>query len=128
MFALADEKCVIDDVLVVEGKVESDSYSGKARVVADNVSNLREVRHAHVKRLLLKMLDRAQTESLIAQLPFLMKPFCSGGTCPVFIDYQGEEARAELALGDQWRVQLGSDLIKQLRHCCGTDCVLLEYR
>ena len=120
------DKCVVDGVLVVQGKVESDNYSGKARIVAETICSLEEIRNTNVRRLLLTLPDRVQAEELIAQLPLLIKPYC-GGHCPVYIDYQGEKARAQFSLGASWKVTLDAELIKQLRYCCGEQHVLLEY-
>lgn len=50
------------------------------------------------------------------------------GACPLTLDYRGENARALLQFGDQWRIDPTDSLIQTLRDQFGRDNVFLQYR
>lgn len=116
----------LDRLLVIGGNVELDDYSGSPRVVAEKVLTLMELREAHAKRLILKLGVQSNAAVMVDQLQLLLKPYV-GGSCPVVIHYSGKEAQCHLVLGQSWRVSPASELIQQLRHCCGDESVMLEY-
>jgi DNA polymerase III subunit alpha len=117
---------VVDEPLVIVGKVEKDDFSGGVRLVSDKVMTLMSVREQHVKRLLLKLPEEQRSADVVSQLSLVIKPFC-GGSCPVVIGYQGDSSSVDIRLGDQWRVRPEMALVKQLQQALGSDAVILEY-
>ena len=125
-FKQAQDKLETGAVLAVTGKVEKDDYSGGARVLGETVQTLAEIRSARVKRLVLRLHHDRDIDACLTQLPLIMQPF-SSGSVPVIIGYYGEKAKGALRLAQQWSVRPETELIDQLRQCCGDDAVLLEY-
>ena len=99
-----------DQVLIVEGKVSEDGYTGGLRVVADQLLDLDAARARFAKELRLSCNGGSDAQRLLAML----KPYVNGNTS-VTVDYQNECARGELELGMAWRVTLDEHLLSALR-------------
>jgi DNA polymerase-3 subunit alpha len=63
----------------------------------------------------------------IAKLMAVLEPF-KGGTCPVGISYASTLAKANLQLGDEWRVHPTDELVARLRTLLGSSAVEVRYR
>jgi DNA polymerase-3 subunit alpha len=113
-------------LLVVQGVVMHDEYSGGLRMRVSNVFDIHMARQHFVQRLVLKIEPHMATENVTEQLIEILKPYCPG-KCPVFIQYAKENAQAELKLGDTWRVNADAPLLKALIDWLGHDQVSLEY-
>jgi DNA polymerase-3 subunit alpha len=100
-----------DELLIVEGKVSRDDYSGGLRVTADKVFDLNAARTWFARELHLSC--NGQSDGF--RLKELLGPYRSGeGGCPVRISYHNGLATCEISLGDGWRVQLRDHLIESL--------------
>jgi DNA polymerase-3 subunit alpha len=98
-----------DELLLVEGKVQDDAYSGGLRITADKLYTLAEARGRYARSLRLTMNGGSDAKRLQA----LLTPF-RNGPCPVRLTYRNGDAVAELPLPENWRVRLDDDLIKGL--------------
>ncbi len=103
-----------DELLLVEGKVQRDDYSGGLRVSADKLMTLAEARGRHARVLKLAMNGNSNGETA-SHLRNILAPYrAQSGTCPVRIVYRNAEAETELTLPEAWRVRLEDGLIAQL--------------
>ncbi|MBS1191339.1 MAG: polymerase subunit alpha [Rhodocyclaceae bacterium] len=109
LFEAERAKIVTDEVLVVEGKVRYDEFSGGNAVAADKLMTLGEARARFAKHLLLKMNGQADA----ARLKTLLAPF-GPGPAAVRIRYRNQAAECELVLGDANRVRLDDALLAEL--------------
>jgi DNA polymerase-3 subunit alpha len=50
-----------------------------------------------------------------------------GGTCPVFVEYQGAHSTSLIQLGESWRVRPEEDCLTRLRKRVGAENVRLHY-
>jgi DNA polymerase-3 subunit alpha len=101
-----------DELLLVEGKVQRDDYSGGLRVTADRLYTLGEARSRYAKLLRLAM--NGDTVSGDARrLQALLAPY-RNGACPVRLAYRNGEAEAEIPLSEAWRVRLDDALLAAL--------------
>ncbi|OHC66288.1 MAG: DNA polymerase III subunit alpha [Rhodocyclales bacterium GWA2_65_19] len=98
-----------DELLLVEGKVQKDDYSGGLRITADKLYTLAEARGRYARSLRLVMNGGSDARRLQA----LLAPF-RNGPCPVRLSYRNGDAAAELPLPESWRVRLDDALIKGL--------------
>ncbi|MDO8787495.1 MAG: DNA polymerase III subunit alpha [Sulfuritalea sp.] len=98
-----------DELLLVEGKVQKDDYSGGLRITADKLYTLAEARGRFARSLRLTMNGGSDAKHLQA----LLAPF-RNGPCPVRLSYHNGDAVAELPLPESWRVRLDDALIKGL--------------
>lgn len=115
-----------DTLLIVEGEVSIDEFTGSNRVMARRILDITRAREMHAQRLLLKIQAEKVNSSLLTQLQLTMSPYCPG-RCPVFIEYQREEVRVELALGNQWRVQPTDSLFDSLSRILGDAAIEWKY-
>ena len=100
-----------DELLIVEGKVNRDDYSGGLRVTADKVFDLNTARTLYARELHLTCNGRSDSN----RLKELLGPYRNGeGGCPVRIAYHNGQAACEISLGNGWRVQLHDRLIESL--------------
>ena len=65
-------------------------------------------------------------DSLQQELARLLQPY-KGEGCRVSIEYQRNDAVAEVSLGDAWRVSPDDQLIQNLRDRYGADQVQFDY-
>jgi DNA polymerase III subunit alpha len=120
------ELLIVDEPIVIVGKVEKDNYTGGPRMLAEKILTLLAVREQSLRRLFLKLPQDMRNSAAVTQLSVIMKPFV-GGKCPVTIGYQGEVGSADIQLGEQWCVHPEMSLVKQLCHYYGEENVVLEY-
>jgi DNA polymerase-3 subunit alpha len=115
-----------DALLIVQGDVVHDEFSGGLRMRVGKVLSLSEARAEYVKRLVLKIRPPISEGTFVEVVSEKLRPFCQG-SCPVYIQYAHESAHAELRLGDTWRVNPDTALLNTLREWLGDEQVILEY-
>ena len=98
-----------DELLLVEGKVQKDDFSGGLRISADKLYTLAEARGRYARGLQLTMNGGSDARRLQA----LLAPF-RNGPCPVRLNYRNGDAVAELPLPENWRVRLDDALLAGL--------------
>lgn len=128
VFEAAREKISQDAILVVEGQVSFDDYSGQLKVRGKSVRSLLEARAAHVRslQLTLRESDFNGGCSFSQQFRQLLEPSLNG-QCPVMINYERSDARARVKLGESWKIKPSDELIQRLRDQFGDDAVRLNY-
>jgi DNA polymerase-3 subunit alpha len=100
---------VTDEVLVIEGKVSYDDFSGGNRVVADSLMTLGEARARFARYLSLKI----NTQADVHRLRALLQPF-TPGPAQIRVRYRNPLAECELLLGQRLQVRLDDALIEAL--------------
>ena len=122
-------KISVDEVLVVEGKVQRDDFSGGYRVVADQLLSLGEARARFAKCLRVSLNGHARAGGAAAaqKLRDLLEPFRNGAT-PVRLKYRNGVAECELGLSEAWRVRLDEPLIDGLAEWLSADNVEVVYQ
>jgi DNA polymerase-3 subunit alpha len=98
-----------DQLLIVEGRVANDEFSGGLRVSAEKLFDLQTARNRYARGIRI----RCNGASSGAKLKELLGPYRSG-SLPVKIEYYNKGATCEILLGDEWRVDLSEDLIRSL--------------
>jgi DNA polymerase-3 subunit alpha len=98
-----------DELLVVEGKVTFDEFSGSVRVSAENLYDLQAARARYARAIRL----HCNGGSSGGRLRELLEPY-RNGSCPVSIVYANRSAACEINLGDAWRVHPHDELIRSL--------------
>ena len=116
-----------DKVLVVQGGLAFDEYSGGMRLTADKIFEIDQARELYAKRLVLAVHSSLAGNGFMHSLAEVLKPFCQG-SCPVGIRYSADAARAQLTLGEQWWVHPTDELLHRLRELAGDSRVEVVYR
>ncbi|MBK9019040.1 MAG: DNA polymerase III subunit alpha [Sulfuritalea sp.] len=112
-----------DELLLVEGKVQKDDFSGGLRITADKLHTLAEARGRYARGLRLTMNGGSDAKRLQA----LLAPF-RNGPCPVRLSYSNGAAMAELPLPDGWRVRLDDALLAGLADWLKAENVKVIYQ
>ncbi|MGH8737192.1 MAG: DNA polymerase III subunit alpha [Burkholderiales bacterium] len=119
------DKLKEDALLVVQGKVQRDEFSGGFRVTAEELLDLAAVRERFAARLRLDMNGRADARRLVE----VLSPYrgAGGGACSVFVHYVNGFASCDVALGEAWRVRLDAELLEQLSRWLAPENVQVIY-
>jgi DNA polymerase III subunit alpha len=123
-------KIVTDDVLVVEGKISNDEFSGGLRIIADRLMTLGDARDRFAGELRLRINgevgESGGPATAVARLEALLLPFRNGGS-RIRVSYRNDAAEADLPFGDRWRVRLDDALLDSLREWLPGDAVDVVY-
>jgi DNA polymerase-3 subunit alpha len=111
-----------DQLLIVEGKVANDEFSGGLRISAEKLFDLSTARNRYARGIRI----RCNGASSGAKLKELLGPYRSG-SLPVKIEYYNKGASCEILLGDDWRVSLSDDLIRSLEEWVKPENVQIVY-
>ena len=85
LFEKHRDKLKEDALLIVQGKVQRDEFSGGLRVTADELYDLAALRARYAARLRLEMNGKARRK----QLMDVLAPYRTGhGACPVLVHYE----------------------------------------
>jgi DNA polymerase III subunit alpha len=127
-FAKYREKLNKDKLLIIEGEIQRDEYTGNTRVLAKKILDITEARENHAKNLTIKLSKSAIKPTLLNDLQNIMSNFCPG-TCPARIVYHSPELNTQvhLSLGNSWKVRPADDLLKDLRANFGEESISIEY-
>ncbi len=119
------DQLVKDRVLVVEGTVSLDEYSGGCRMSAERILSIDEARATYARGIEID-LQRGGNGSVSRGLAEALAPFRSG-ECPVWINYRGAGAAARMRLGQEWRVRPTDELLGRLGALAGANGVRVLY-
>ncbi|WP_461480488.1 DNA polymerase III subunit alpha [Porticoccus sp.] len=126
IFRAHREKIDKDALLVLEGQVSEDDYTGGLKMRAESVRNLVEARANYLKGIAIQLHRDRLSGACLEQLADIMSPYREG-SCPVRIHYRSDSAAGEIALGEQWAVAPEDDLLHKLRDLFGNGGVQLRF-
>lgn len=117
-----------DQLVIVEGRVSHDEFSGGVRVNARKLYDLSALRNNRAS--FLKIMCNGQSDAL--KLKTLLKPYCVSASdeargCPIKIEYHNQTSKVELMLGNDWRVDLHDELIASLSEWLSKNNVKILY-
>ncbi len=121
---------VRDKLLIAEGAVAVDSFSGALRLTVEKLYDIGQAREAFARAIHLTWAateNARHTRVFVKQLEAVLLPF-RGGNCPVDIDYSSQFAKASLRFGDDWRVHPDDELISRLQALPEIAAVVVKYR
>ena len=119
-----------DALLVAEGGVAIDDFSGMLRLTVDKLYGIEDARNQYARCLSLQWAntdEECDARSFVDKLDETLQPF-KGGSCPVVLGYRSARAKSSLQLGDEWRVHPSDELVLRLKRLLGADSVEVRYR
>ena len=117
---------VKDKLLVVEGTVSVDEYSGGFKMSAEQMFDIDQAREQYARRLEIGIDGNRLGSGFPGSLAQVLEPFREG-RCQVCLDYHGNAALAKLLLGPEWRVRPSEVLLHRLKELAGEDKVRVVY-
>ena len=115
-----------NQIYIVHGKVEEDSFNQNIRMLVESIEHLDIKRAQLAKRLVIFVESQSHVDKLLADLPPVIQPF-AGGDCPIHVFYKKDEAKAKIELGKNWSVHPKNALLAQLKQLCGEEWVKVGY-
>jgi len=117
-----------DQLLIIEGRISHDDFSGGNRVNVRKLFNLPAARSHYAS--MLKISCNGQSDA--AKLTSILTPYRKAEAtdlklCPIKIEYHNKSSQASLMLGDSWRVELQDDLIRHLEGWLSKENVKILY-
>lgn len=118
-----------DALLIIEGKVSRDDYSGGLRVSAERVYDLAGARTRFAQSLRLSCTGSCKSQfNGGGKLGAILSPYrLEEGGCPVWIDYRNGVATCQIHLGAAWRVRLDGRLLESLQDWLEKEAVNIIY-
>ncbi|KUI98443.1 DNA polymerase III subunit alpha [Vibrio sp. MEBiC08052] len=115
-----------DKILVLNGQVSFDDFSGGLKMTVREVMDLDSAREKYAKSLSLSITQTQIDEPFFERFSRILEPHRSGSV-PIHIYYQRVDARAKLTLGTEWRVTPNDTLLDELKQLLGPGQVELEF-
>jgi DNA polymerase-3 subunit alpha len=115
-----------DKVLVIQGVLGLDDYSGGLQVTAQAIYDINQARETYARRVVVGVESRQTGNGFMHSLAEILQPFREG-RCRICIDYLGGTAAARIALGDDWTVHPTDELLHRLQEFAGEERVAVEY-
>lgn len=113
-------------LLVIEGEVGVDNFSGSMRVRALKIKTLEQARNDLAKGLILRLDAESIDDVKLAELAKIIDPY-RGGTCNVFVSYKLKNISAKMALGSKFKVKLQNEFLCKLRQLLDNENVTVSY-
>lgn len=126
LFAQSRDYLVKDSLLVVEGQLSVDEYTGGFKMRADRVYNIDEARANFAKRVEIDVDAKTAGNGFIDSLKEILAS-ARDGDCPVIVRYHNNEAVANIRLGADWQISPKDAVIEQLQAFAGNDNVRVLY-
>jgi DNA polymerase-3 subunit alpha len=86
-----------------------------------------QARAVFSRRLVIEVTAEQAGNGFVDELKEILGPV-SQGKCPVYLHYHGQQAEAEIALGDEWKISPTNTLLERLSRLAGESNVHLLYR
>jgi DNA polymerase-3 subunit alpha len=100
-----------DEIIVVEGLVSGDDFSGGYRVSAQKIMTLAEAKSRFARGVQVSL--RGPGDDICSALQATFVPY-RNGSARVWLDYSNARARARLELGEEWSVKACEELVAAL--------------
>lgn len=115
-----------DRLVIVEGTLSFDDYSGRQRLTVERVLDIDQARASFARHLRIGLRGSVTANGLAARLAKTLDPF-RDGTIPVWLDYRNETATTTLVLGKEWNVLPSDELLARLARIEAAESVELIY-
>jgi DNA polymerase-3 subunit alpha len=120
-----------DRLLIVEGEVSEDDYSGGLKVSVQQILTMPQARTIFSKGLRLSIApDFAQGKGL-QQLLGILTPHQVRGDAPAAkleLQYENSVGRGVIRCASPWRIEVEDDMLQELAYLLGDDAVKMRYR
>ena len=115
-----------DAIVVIEGEVQVDEFTDRAKLRASNVLSMQEARRRYARRIAVD-LDHIDA-NVTTMLKETLMPFVEEDGCAVSVCYGNTTAEGQFLLGDRWRVVPSDELLANLGQHFGAEAVSVVFR
>jgi len=121
------ELLILDQLVIIEGEVSLDQFSGGLKMRCLQVLSLDNARHQAAKYLKIMIDPNSIKENFSQCLQDIFKPHQIPTGCPIRVVCEHQQAEVTLKLGEDWRVQPKQSLINALKVVSGVESVQVAY-
>jgi DNA polymerase-3 subunit alpha len=114
-----------DKVIIVEAVVSKDDYSGGLKAIARDVMEISETRIKYANSIKVQHSLMHTAKEMTKQLKNALIPDSTG--CPIVYQYENNQARVDIQLGDEWRVRPTDEQLYALQDIFGSKSVNMDY-
>jgi DNA polymerase-3 subunit alpha len=111
VYATYADLMVKDSIVVIEGNVAKDDFTGGYKITANHIMSLGDAKARYAKGIDLAV--SGPDDSLCTSLAATFSPYRKG-TSRVYLHYRNQRARVSLELGADWTVKPSEELIAAL--------------
>lgn len=111
------------DMLVIEGEVAHDDFSGGTKMTANVLYTIPLARSRFARFLELRL--KPQHQNILNAIQTLLK--AHSGSCPIQFAYINQYAKVQLSVDKQWYVEPRDELIEFLTNLIGEEGVAMRY-
>ncbi len=115
VFERVHASLVVGEVLVVEGEISLDDYTGQAKMLIQSVYTVAQARSLYTQGLMLTLAPDAHERLSVLHAVLKSSP----GVSEVRVRYCNEEACGTWLFGPQWKVTVSDDLLTRLKLILG---------
>lgn len=115
-----------DKLVVIEGKIGHDNFTGSIAATAETVYDIDYARQHFGKAVRVEVQSDAEAAQWVDQLRERLTPFC-GGQMPLELAYRNEEASVLVQLSEDWQVRPSDTLISVLSELNCSTSVNIRY-
>lgn len=121
------ELVVKDQLVIVQGDLSVDEYSGGFRMSCQQIMTIEYARQYYGKYLLLHLDKTILQQDFTSALAKIIKQFRVANALPIYFAYRTEDATARLQCGEQWCVNVTDELLEQLQEYLGNDRIEIVF-
>ena len=104
------DKLIVDDVVIISGKIQRDDYRDGWQVIVDKIENINDVKMNYAKGFEIRL--DAQQQSIFPKIGDLLQ--AHKGTCPVKISYHTKRLKGSIPLSNDLRVNPDQELVEAI--------------
>jgi DNA polymerase-3 subunit alpha len=120
-------KVAKDELLIIEGEVQADDFSGGLALRAEKVFSIAQARQRFSEGVVIDFREARVPDDFSARLKHAIAAHRANNEgCPICIWYSRDDAQARISLGQEWQVQANDELLRTLKQEF-SGCVRLEY-
>ena len=120
--AQTSEQLVLDEVVVISGKINKD-FREQWQVVVDRVDSVDKVQLKFAKYLKIHLSQKNKNDYI--ELCSLLKEY--HGSCPVIIEYESEQSSGRIPLSEEFDVSLDRELLDSIEEKLGHGKYKINY-
>ncbi len=110
-FATYADLMVKDNIIVIEGNVVADDFTGSYRISANHIMSLADAKTRFARGINIAV--TGPDDELCTMLAATFSPY-QGGSSPVYLHYRNQRARVSFELGNDWTIKPCEALVAAL--------------
>lgn len=115
-----------DRILIIEGEVSFDDFSGGNRMTARNIIDIGEARSHFANAVEVDIASHSLSLDWVNQFKGVIEPW-KNGAVPVIVNYAQAQVKAQFTLGDIWKVDPTDEFMLALESLVGAGKVRILF-